>query len=168
VRIEQLARHRNRADFNCGVAALDDYLARLAGQDVRRHVAAVYVLVDPASEQIAGYYTLSASSIEFARLPAEAQRRLPRYPMLPVFLIGRLAVDSRYRRQGQGGMLLSDALRRALEFSSQIGAIGVVVDAKDGAARAFYERFGFQPATADPSHLFIPMGTITQIVSGGS
>ena len=36
----------------------------------------------------------------------------------------------------------------------------VIVDAKNNAAKRFYERFGFAPMQDDPMRLFLPLGSI--------
>ena len=71
--------------------------------------------------------------------------KLPRYPVMPATLIGRLAVDRHYQGRGYGEFLLVDALRRALISTLQIGSVAVVVDAKDDKSKAFYEHFQFIP-----------------------
>src|ERR1035438_9307354 len=80
----------DRSAFSCGVPALDAYLQRQAAQDMEKLAAVVYVaVVDPPA--IAGYYTLSQFSIDLVRLPEDLARRLPRYPVVPTTLLGRLA-----------------------------------------------------------------------------
>ena len=162
-RFEPLGAHHDRADFSCGVETLDRYFRQQAGQDQRRGLAVPYVLVDPATGVVAGYYTLSTLSILAESLPADLTRKLPRYPALPTILIGRLAVDQRHRGQGLGELLLIDALHRSLDISRQIGAMAVVVDAKDDAARAFYERYGFMRFTDHEHRLFLTITTVAQI-----
>jgi predicted GNAT family N-acyltransferase len=78
-------------------------------------------------------------------------------------VIGRLAVDRHFAGQGFGKVLLVDALRRSLEQSRQIAARAVVVDAKDDAARAFYDHYGFRSLLEHQSRLFLPMKTIEQL-----
>lgn len=161
--VEPLGSDHDRAAFSCGVAALDGYLKRQASQDARNRVAAPFVLRAADSPRIIGYYTLSAATLELKELPADVVRRLPRYPLLPAVLIGRLAVDREFAGQGWGKVLLVDALRRSLAQSAQIAAMAVVVDALDDAARGFYERYGFQQLIEHQSRLFLPMKTIEQL-----
>ena len=42
---EALAKHHDRKAFTCGVPELDEYLRQRAAQDLRRRVAAVFVMV---------------------------------------------------------------------------------------------------------------------------
>lgn len=162
-RFEPLGSHHNRAAFACGEETLDRYFHQQAGQEQRRRVAAVYVLFDTEQDAVVGYYTLSATGVQLEGLPPETARKLPRYPVVPAILLGRLAVDTRYRGQGFGELLLLDALARA-HAADQIGAAAVVVDAKGDAARRFYERYGFQQCVDDPYRLFIFMATIAALL----
>lgn len=161
-RLEPLADRHDRRGFSCGVQALDRYFHEQAGQDSRRGLAVPCVLVEADSGALVGYYTLSAFSMVPASLPAERIRRLPAYPSIPAILIGRLAVDSRYQGQGLGKRLLMDAIHRSLDISRQIGVWAVVVDAKDDAARSFYEGYGFVQFADHEYRLFLPMATIAQ------
>lgn len=79
---EPLAGHHDRASFRCGVAELDSYLHVQATQDVRRKVAAAYVMVNRADPQvIAGYCTLSSFAVETAGLPEEhPEFKTPNHP----------------------------------------------------------------------------------------
>ncbi|WP_175743595.1 GNAT family N-acetyltransferase [Burkholderia ambifaria] len=146
----------DRIGFECGTPALDRYLRETVTQDVRRRVAACFVMLE--GNIVAGYYTLSAASIALADLPHEMARKLPRYPAIPAVRMGRLAVDRRYRGRGLGAALLVNALRRAA--SSEIPAVALTVDAKDKGAATFYEHFGFQSLTHDPLALFLPLATV--------
>ena len=164
-RVEPLGQHHNRKAFSSGVEPLDHYLREQAGQDARRRVAAPFVLREGESDAVLGYYTLSALSIDVGAWPEDVARKLPRYPVVPATLLGRLAVDRSLRGRGMGEYLLMDALRRALIASRQVAAVAVIVDAKDDNAVAFYRRYGFIPFADQANRLFLPMGTIEQLFS---
>jgi GNAT superfamily N-acetyltransferase len=99
--------------------------------------------------------------VKLSDLPAEVVRRLPRYPLVPATLLGRLAVEQRHQGKGYGRFLLADALSRAVR--SEIASFAVVVDAKDDAARHFYERESFLPFPDQPIKLFRPMADIAAL-----
>ncbi len=162
-RSEPLGQH-DRSAFSCGVPTLDSYFHERAGQDQKRKLAAPYVLVENDSGTIVGYYTLSSCSIQPANLPTTMTRRLPRYQEYPAILIGRPALDRRFQGRKLGRRLLFDALHRCLVLSSQLGAVAVVVDAKDATARAFYEHVGFIPLESHDLKLYVPMGTISGLL----
>jgi ribosomal protein S18 acetylase RimI-like enzyme len=161
-RIEILdpAVHR-RDEFSCESPALTDFLRTRARKEARSRTSACFVIVPVADpRRIAGFYTLSATTIELEKLPSELTRKLPRYPRLPATLLGRLARALEFKGQGIGDLLVVDALKRAYENSSVIGSVAVVVDPKDAIAAKFYESFGFQPL--DGQRLFLPMKGIPE------
>ena len=154
---ERLTRAHDVAHFVCGQPSLDRYLLQVANQDAKRKISTTYVMVENASGAIAGFYTLSMTSIELTDLPPHTQKRLPRYPDVPAVLLGRLARDLRFKGRGCGDLLLSDALLRSGEACHTVAAFAMVVDAKYARAEAFYERFGFRPFPAHPGRMFLPM-----------
>jgi GNAT superfamily N-acetyltransferase len=162
-RIEPLGPAHNRKGFACGVAALDRYLHELATQDIKRRISNCFVAGDEAGT-IAAYYTFAATSFPLADLPPEDAKRLPRYGLLPAGLIGRLAVDERFRGQRLGGALVIDAARRAANADPAIYAL--VVDAKDEQAAAFYGHIGFRRFVSRPMSLYLPVATILNAVQG--
>lgn len=166
--LEPLGKHHNREAFSCGVEELDHYLHHHASQDARRRVATVWILYDTEDGSVAGYYTLSAFTVEPTSLSPQIARKLPRYPALPAMLIGRLAVALSHRGQGLGEILLVDALHRALQLSRQLGSIAVIVEAKDDNAAAFYEHYDFLRYENDPKHLYLPMQTIARMFADES
>lgn len=142
--------------FVCEEPSLEGYLRKQAGQDVKRQVAACFILAGE-DHAVRGYYTLSADSVDRTLIPESLQKKLP-YKNFPVTLLGRLARDSNYKGQGIGELLLADALRRAYQASTTIGAWAVVADPINEKARAFYESFGF--VLLEGGRMFIPMETI--------
>lgn len=144
ISIERLNDSHNRSNFSSGVEELDRYLAAHAGQDAKRKVAATFVLVDDG-QRVLGFYTLSAYAIRLSDLPAETVKKLPKYPLLPATLLGRLAVSEEHQGKKFGQLLLADALRRSLANTREIGSIGVVVDALDDSAAGFYAHHEFAP-----------------------
>ena len=96
-------------------------------------------------------------------VPPEIAKKLPRYPLIPATLLGRLAVNERHHREGIGEFLLMDALHRSRAQSGQIAAVAVVVEAIDERAERFYQHFGFLPFPTITGRLFIMMKTVKQL-----
>lgn len=159
-KIEPLGPRHDRAAFSCGVAALDTHIERQARQDLERNLAAVFILT-PDSKTIAGFYTLSAHSIQAVDLPEELAKKLPLFPV-PVTLLGRMAVSQSLQGQRLGEFLLMHALERAWLGSQQVASWAVVVDSKAG-ARDFYLKQDFVPLPSQPGRLFLPMKTIEKL-----
>jgi len=153
-RIEPLVKHR-RNEFDCGNDALNGYLQKQAGQDQRKRFAVCYLLVEQSTEVIAGYYTLSAGSVDAGELPAELVRKLPRYETVPVVRLGRLAIAISFQGQGAGAAMLFDAVQRTA--ASDIGAHSLIVDAIDDGAVRFYEHHGFIQLPSTNRVLFLPI-----------
>lgn len=152
----------DRTSFSCGIAELDRYLRHQAGQDARRNVAAPFVMVD-RDGRILGYYTLSSYGFRATDLPSEIARKLPKYPLIPATLLGRLAISREHQGQKLGRLLLMDALRRSWRNAAEVASVGVVVDAYDETARAFYSHHEFVPLPGLSSSLFIEMGTVEKL-----
>jgi predicted GNAT family N-acyltransferase len=162
--VERLTTQHDRSRFDCGIDPLNAYLRQQARQEAEKHVAAPFVLIEPPSTAVLGYYTLSASVSSVGEIAPELARKLPRYPQLPVTLIGRLAVNVRLKGQRCGEYLLMDALHRSLTHSAEIAAMAVVVEAKDETAAAFYRHFDFQPLQASTRRLYLPMKTVQTLL----
>lgn len=156
-----LSAAHERSYFSSEVEPLDRYLREQAGQDIKRRVAQCYVAHEYGSPRIAGYYTLSAGNISLAELPPDVAKRLPRYPVVPVARIGRLAVDVTFRGQRLGAALVWDAASRATR--AELGVYALAVDAKDDSAAAFYRHLGFMPLTHKADELFLPIATFKKV-----
>ena len=111
-------------------------------------------MLETESDMLAGFYTLSAAQIVRAEL-SEAMNPGGRYDVVPAVLLGRLALDLRFRGKGLGTVLLLNAIQRCL--NSDIGAAIMVVEAKDQAAARFYKSFDFVPDPDDGFRLMVNM-----------
>jgi predicted GNAT family N-acyltransferase len=161
-KIEPLGKNHDRAAFSCGKQSLDQYLKDQAGQAVGKNLAAVFILTADG-KKIAGYYTLSSYAVKLDEIPEEIARKLTRMPEIPATLLGRLARSIEFRGQGMGGILLVDALKKALENSAHVASWAVVVDAIDEEAEEYYRRYGFLPFPNKPNRLFLPMNSIQKM-----
>jgi len=144
--------------FDCGVEVLNNPLCMMASQQSDRDNTRTFVLEDIHNpELIIGYYTLTMTSVDLSLLPQRLQKK--HRNAQSGGLIARLAVDKNYVKQGFGGWLLIDALKKMLFASNSVAFPLVIVDAKAG-AKQFYEKFGFVPFNDMPNKLFI---TITDM-----
>ena len=159
--VEVLGKEHDRESFDCGNADLNAYLQTQARQEMDRGAAVVYVLVPEDNRRdVAGFYTLSSSSVRLSDWPDSVRKKLPRYPLVPVTLIGRLAVSLSFKGHRLGERLLIDALERCLAASRAVGSVAVILDAKDADVATFYARYGFIAFPDQPLRLFLPMKTI--------
>ena len=155
--IEPLGK-QDRSGFDSGSAELDLYLARQAGQDQRRSVAACFLAIEATTSMVAGFYVLSACHIHLKDLDDDARKKLPRYPTVPAVRLGRLAVERRFQGRGLGSALIADAAMRAIR--SDIAAAFLLAEAKDETAAAFYRHQGFAPDPAEPLRLYASLAAL--------
>ena len=162
---EPIARHHDRKAFDCGSLELNDYLSRFARQNHESGGAKTFVAVAPAEPaRLLGFYAISPGSVEFARVPGNLTRKLGRYDV-PVFRLGRLAIDRSAQGQGLGGDLLLAAGARALAVAAEVGGIALAIDAKDEAAARWYARFGPLGLLDDPLKLILPLSVVATAIS---
>jgi len=164
--VEPLVKAHKRAAFSCGNPQLDQYMRELARQQHRGGGTRVYVMRHIPTDKVAGFYTLSATSVETASLPERLAKGLPRYDLQAAILIGQLARDVAFRGTEVGRWLLRDALQRCVSIQqTQLGAVVVVVDAVDEHTVLFYQGFGFISFDAIPDKLYIPIATIRTVTA---
>lgn len=162
--IERLDKSRhNRDAFSCGKEDLDVFIKQHANQNQKLGISNVYVAVLPDDNApkkiIYGYYTLSSGQIHYEDLPQQQKIKLPKYP-IPIVRIGKLAVDINYQKKGIGAFLLFDAFANILKSAEAAACYAVVVDAKDEAAKLFYQQYGFVELQHSGLTLFLPLQTI--------
>jgi len=154
--IRQFTKAVIRTEFDCGQLELNRYIRHYATQDIKRNIARSFIATPEEQDtQLAGFYTLSAGSINCSELPESLTKKLPRYPV-PIAILGRLAVDLKYQGQGLGSILLADACQRVANASKTLAVAGIVVDAKESAAD-FYRHFGFMSLHGVSNKLLLPI-----------
>ena len=165
MKIFQLHSSHNKKEFSCGKVQLDNYIHFQALQDIKKMIAACFVLVNNQNT-ILGYYTLSNSRIPKDTIPLEFRKRIPNsYTNLPATLLRRLAVDTSIAGKRMGELLLLDALKRCYIVSkSEMGSMAVIVDPIDDSAILFYKKYGFILLPSS-GKMFIAMKTISQLIT---
>lgn len=132
-----------RSSFSCSVEPLENYFHKYVSQDVKKGLTKCFVLIliNEQQSRIVGYYTLSALSIPITNIPQERISKGIPYSNIPAVLIGRLAIDTNFQKQGYGKFLIADAIHKIK--NATVGATILVVEAKNDDACSFYERLGF-------------------------
>ena len=138
--------------FDCGHAALNQFLQRHALVNQKANSAQTYVCC--RGDAVVGFYSLTVGSVDPQSAPPRSMKGLARHPV-PVMLLARLAVDAAHQRKGLGQALLKDALRRTAQAADIAGIRCLLVHAKDDAARQWYASWDFEPSPTDPYHLFL-------------
>lgn len=162
-RIELLDQSHDRGAFDCSSEALNQFLRQTARQHIQKGISRTFVLTDSEQpESILGFFTLSLCEVRAEKLPPKLAKKYP--STVPGVRLARLAVAKAWQRQGIGEILMIEAMQRTLSIAENAGIIGLFVDAKDEAAKAYYERYGFVSLEDIPLELFLPLQTIRQIV----
>jgi predicted N-acetyltransferase YhbS len=147
--------------FDCGNIVLNEWLRRYALQNQKANAARTFVVCQ--GSQVIGYYSLAAGAVDYAGAPDRIRKGLARQP-IPVMVLARLAVDIRHQGKRIGRGLLRDACLRTLQAADIAGIRALFVHAKDEPARAFYERFGFEPTPIHPLQLMLLIKDIKKTV----
>lgn len=156
------SKSHSRSEFSCEEESLTKYIQKQVSQDVKKGLAACFVILNNRSEVI-GYYTLTSESLDRDSIPAKYQKKVPGSYNAPVTLLGRLARDISQKGTDIGEYLLLDALHRSYIISKQsIVSMAVVVDPLSNYAIEFYEKYGFE-LIPDSGKMFISMKTIAKL-----
>lgn len=157
----KLERSDVRDGFTSGAGELDEWLAKYAWQNQQANNAITYVITD--GERVVGYYAITMSAVAKLDAPTEMQKGRP--SQIPCILLARLAVDQAHQGEGLGWELLRDALLRAVQLSSSIGAAAVLVHCRDETAKEFYLRNGdFPQSPVEELHLMVPVKALARYV----
>ena len=156
---EPIGKQHDRGVFDCGDEALNQFLNRHARQSHEKGGAKTYLAVSENNEKVLGYYSLSPASIAYERAPEVIKRGLARHDV-PVFRLGRLAIDLSVQSQGLGGQLLLAAGRRCLLVAAQVGGVALLIDAKNERVAEWYANYGAVPLLDAHLSLLLPFKTI--------
>ncbi len=149
--LDRLAAHHDTAAFDSGNDDLDSWLQRHAVAAQQMDSARTFLLMRDTT--VVGYFSLTMGSVLRQDAPAKLVRGLPAYPVGMV-LLARLAIDRSEQGAGLGGLLLAEALRKAIDAGEAAAARLVVVDAIDDDAVAFYQHHGFVLAPGHDHRLY--------------
>ncbi|BES73847.1 GNAT family N-acetyltransferase (plasmid) [Marinobacter nanhaiticus D15-8W] len=140
VKLTRIEKRHNRKKFDCENKDLNDFLAHSARTSDKKRMTRTYVLEDPGDPNtVMGYVTLTSTSID---IPDECYAGRKLKNPVPALLLAKMGIDKRYKGQGYGKRLLTFSIVTASEVSDKIGGIGLVIDAKDEEAKAFYVHRG--------------------------
>lgn len=146
----------NRNFFDCGETSLNEYLTTRMRQHDDKNIAKSFLYI--VDGQIAGYYTLSPTMIDFSEIhPATAKtNKFPKHP-IPAILLARLAIDQKYQGRGFGDLLMAEIVTKAFLATKSVGGVGLAVDALHQKAAQYYEKYGFEASPVDPLKLFMSL-----------
>lgn len=153
--IEKLAKHHDRANFDCGNDPLNRYLVQYANQHSKKGLSKTYVLIDDSNpNQILGFYSISANAFNggVSGYPSEMN--------LPCVLLGRLAIASHTKGQGLGNYLVINALETIKRLANDLGIAVVMVELNGLHLVPFYAQFGFVQTTPNSLTMYMKVSDI--------
>lgn len=162
----------DRATFSSGVGPVDNFLQKTAGKLMKGGTARTFVVVgsNQHAEEILGFYSINAHSVNYHDLPNRYRRYALPGGSVPAAFIGMMGVAQTVQGQGLGSLLLADALKGAHLASLKVGTAVVLLDVLDcGNPKAveqrqrWYEGYGFQALPSAPLRMFLPMATIERL-----
>lgn len=142
--------------FECGEAALDDWLKRRAMANQLSGAGRTFVVADQDG-RVYGYYAMAAGAVSHQTATRSVRQNMP--DPVPVMVLARLAVDRRVQGIKLGASLLQDAVNRAVVVSQNTGVRALLVHAIHDRAKQFYEHYGFQPSPMQPMTLMLRLNT---------
>jgi ribosomal protein S18 acetylase RimI-like enzyme len=156
---EPISRKHDRKAFDCGDAAMNDFLQRNARQSHDLGGAKTILAVDDADgKTILGFYSLAPGAIAYAETPETMRRRLAQHDV-PGFRLARIAIDIQLQGRGLGGQLLAAAARRCLRASAEVGGVVMIIDAKNPRAAKWYAGYGALALSNKPLTLVMALAT---------
>lgn len=157
-------KQHDRNDFDCGVEALNTFLAKQASSSDQRSLTKTFVLVDSEQpKKIIGFYTLAYAAVS---VPAGFPR-LSGYPYpAPAIKLARMAVDINFRGHRFGEQLLLECINKTAlcaQPENPASVIGLFVDAKEGAVD-FYKQYGFLEIEGESKNsLYFPIKSCIEL-----
>jgi predicted N-acetyltransferase YhbS len=158
---ELLASSHDASAFGCGIPTLDDWLTKRALANQIVGASRTYVVC--RGQAVVGYYALASGNVSHSEAPGRIRRNMP--DPIPMMVLGRLAVDRSMQGRGLGAALLKDAVLRVMQAADIVGIRGILVDAIDDGAGAFYEKFGFRRSATFPLRLMITVEEARRMLS---
>lgn len=158
----------DREAFSCGVDIMDNWFKTSISDQIKNNRLRVWCALD-AKGSIAGFYGLSAHSIEPDNAPELATRG--ERNQIPAIYLVALATDTNAQGQGLGGALMADAMVKSFDAAEKIGASAIILDVFDDTEfnrrMKFYIKLGFKQIDPDNNskRLYLPMKEIKNILA---
>ncbi len=163
--VVKLEKRHDRDAFDCGKASLNNYLHRHARQDMKRRLAAVFVLQNKIESEVMAFYALSQMSVDAGDLTKLTAKGLPQLRPVPCTLLGQFAVDRKFKGQGIGGWMLSHVFHEVVSHAKNIASFALIVDAVEDDAVSYWRHCGFITMPNTPNKLFLSIKTIEKWIS---
>lgn len=153
--------------FDCGAPPYNEWFRTRSVDAVRSGSASVYLLIEVDAGRLAGYFTISPTTVTTEGLPRRAAGGLMR--SAPGYLIGKLALSKELQgaKPPLGPQLVLAAIAKVVDAAAFGGGQVIVVDADSEQLIPFYERCGFiHTGAPESTRLFMKVSTAKKALSG--
>lgn len=131
--------HPDIPNFECTEPSLTTYFTtEKIVKEKSLYLCACHVLYSKDGKEIIGYFTLSTSSVNNED-KSKRDVKGP-YKKVPVVLLGRFAVASKYAGNGHGKNMLKEIFAKYLEIVERAGSAALLIEPLPGAI-SFYQKF---------------------------
>ena len=146
------------------MSGLTNYLRVNALKEASSNFSRTWVAVERDQKRVLAYATMMVSTVDLDDVDREISRKLPKYAM-PVVHLAKFATDKEYEGRGIGTQLFADVCRVTASAATGIGIFALELFAYDQAAHDWYLRRGCLPLQQDTLHLYIPAGTLMDLIA---
>ena len=164
----------DRADFDCGVGRLNNYLKLSAKKQQKDDMTRVYVVVQEGRPRVLGYHAINLGMMNVNQLE-HRPRGTPDHGEIPVLFLGQVAVDEGEQGRGLGGILMHHVFEKACVIADAAGCHAIILDViSDGGEAEFarrktwYESFGFATFASNPARMFLAMKQVRAAAQASS
>lgn len=165
-REEAISRSHDRASFDCGDAAMNDFFRRFARQSHEQNASKTFCAIDASTpNRVLGFYTIAPCSIAHAGVPTGMKKGLAHHEIAG-FKLARIATDVTVAGHGLGGQLLAAAALRCLRIASEAGGVLLIIDAKNARAAQWYASYGAEALKDKPLTLAMPLAVFAAGLRG--
>lgn len=136
------------AEFDCGQAALNDWLKRRALGNQHTGTTRTWVVTESGSREVVAFCASCTGAVLRSTAPKAIGQGQPE--QVPALLLARMGVDQKHQSRGLAAALVKHFVLKAMEVSASVGVRLLLVHAKDEEAKSFYEHYGFVASPVDP------------------
>jgi GNAT superfamily N-acetyltransferase len=147
--------------FSCGEGTLTEWLQKRALANQAGGGSRTYVICAEGI-RVVGYYALAPGAVARQVATGLVRRNMP--TPVPIFVLGRLAVDGLWKGKGIGTGLLKDAMLRCVQAAEIVGGRALLCHAIDEDAKRFYLKHGFVASSLEPLTAMLSLDEIGKLL----
>lgn len=160
-RSTRLTADHDTAQFDCGLATLDQWIRTQALRAEQAGITATTVWTRSDESRVLAFHAIAPTIVSRGELPTKSMAA--GFSAIPGYLLGRLALDQELQGRKLGSQLLLDAIETIVIAAERGGGRVIVVDAVDDEAVSFYEHHDFI-RVGDTHRLVMKIATAQNVI----